>query len=172
MSWQVHDVSYNTELCHTLLRSVWKSKMADTIWKIYHTSIWYLCLVSGCSITKEDKYCRYIVQVFNKIIKILCSILYSAHFNNIDGAMDSVVASSVIDPGFEPRSGQNPKTELVQKCMQVTWGRSVVFFGYSGFLHHRNLLPATKFSPLIFFYCQCITHLKSVWQIIFKWVIH
>jgi hypothetical protein len=110
MSWQVHDVSYNTELCHTLLRSVWKSKIADTIWKIYHTSIWYLCLVSGCSITKEDKYCRYIVQVFNKIIKILCSILYSAHFNNIDGAMDSVVASSVIDPGFEPRSGQNPKT--------------------------------------------------------------
>ena len=113
MSWQVHDISYNTELCHTLLRSVWKSKMADTIWKIYHTSIWYLYLVSGCSITKADKYCRYTVQVFNKIIKILCSILYSAHFNNIDGVMDSVVASSVIVSGFEPRSGQNPKTKNI-----------------------------------------------------------
>ena len=109
----------NTELCHTLLRSGWKSKMADTIWTIYHTSIWYLYLVSGCSITKADKYCRYIVQVFNKIIKILCSlnkknhhasILYSTHLNNIGGVMDSVVASSVLDHRFEPRSGQNPKT--------------------------------------------------------------
>ena len=28
-------------------------------------------------------------------------------------------------------------------------------------LDHRNLLPATKFSPLNLFYCQCITHSKK-----------
>ena len=57
--------------------------------------------------------------MFNKIIKILCSInkknyhtsiLYSTDLNNIGGVMDSVVASSVLDHRFEPRSGQNPKT--------------------------------------------------------------